>query len=116
MECFLYLALYPMAPSPFRDAKYHVAILLVPREPDTAKQETTRYHATDRTGWKFERVQAYNRTYDLGSVALLGKLPAGKQEDDVHAVLRGVPLHVDDSDWDCVHWATDAVHVRIAIS
>ena len=112
----LYMALYPTGDIPGSQPSqplYHVALIYVPKNPDVKKKGTIMYHMrNDMKGssevWFYERKEVYNRTWNLLSVALLGKIKDGIDEDRLHNILKDVPHKEGER---CRHWVLDAITV-----
>ena len=110
----LYMALYPIGDDQRSDVKYHTALIYVPKNPNVSRKESVMYHMrNDMKGssevWRFERKEVYNRTWNLLSVALLGKVKKDFKEADLHNLLKDVPRHDGER---CRHWAWRAIGVR----
>jgi hypothetical protein len=108
----LYLAFYRRGVVNPEDAKYHTALLLVPK---TVKDKTkvNRYHvkndiANGKVQWVFPDDDTPNtRTLKLISVLYLGKVASRKKV--LEDTLKAVPIVQDDPAWRCRHWVWSAV-------
>jgi hypothetical protein len=109
----LYLAFYRRGRVKPDDAKYHTALLLVPK---TVNDGTVlqRYHVKNqiidgKTQWVFQDPEEVRpRTLRLVSVLYLGKVASKKKVRDA---MKIVPIVQDDPAWRCRHWVWSAVQV-----
>ncbi|THH18528.1 hypothetical protein EW146_g2476 [Bondarzewia mesenterica] len=105
-------------------ARFHWA-LFVPSPTDSEIDDHacrgTRFHAigdqTITAGWAYDRVESYalGEFVGLAAAAVIGSLKDGRTVDDLHVLLRDIPMTVPDVDveheskWTCRVWAREAL-------
>ena len=103
--------------------KYHVGLLLAPKNPDNDSNAAMMYHATNLIDgdilaekWIFEHKMSVPRTIRFGGVVLLGKVPQNFSMETITPILEKVYVptlaEAKEKDWHCRHWVLDALEVN----
>lgn len=121
----VFLAYYNRAAKP-GDEPYHVAILVRNHPLEEKPDSAIRFHAVNRIQpsteefpqarevWVFESRATWFVTPNLAGLIYLGKLPEGKNTDDIANVCANVPVASNgEGGWRCAHWVCDALQVRV---
>ena len=117
-----YLAYWKRQESPMHPGKYHVGLILSPKNPKNDEKSAMLYHAInpiDRETlvetWRFEPRETEVRTARLAGCMLLGKVPPTFTMEAITELLRKVrvpsPEEAEATNWRCRHWTLDALVV-----
>lgn len=118
-----YLAYLRRKDSPINPVKYHVGLLLAPKNPNNDLNAAMLYHATNLIDgdtrvakWIFESEKTAPRTIKLAGVMLLGKVPSNFSMETITLILEKVyvptPEEAREKNWRCRHWLLDALEVN----
>ena len=112
----LYVALYPREPSVNNPESFHVALLLMRKQPTNEVDDTMRYHVNSKINpqreliWTFVAENGVRaRTIKLVGLVLLGKIPPDVTQGQLENCLRNVPIVQGNSKWNCTHWVIRAI-------
>ncbi|PPQ64857.1 hypothetical protein CVT26_002575 [Gymnopilus dilepis] len=116
----LYLAYWRRQESELNPGRYHVGLLLSPKDPKNTDDEAIIYHAINpidkeaqKQVWKFEDKKSKARTSKLAGVMLLGKISRSISTERITAMLATVnvptPEEANKTGWRCRHWVLDAI-------
>jgi Family of unknown function (DUF6914) len=112
----LYMALYPREPSVENPESFHVALLLMRKQPTNEVDDTVRYHVISKINpqrevvWSFVAEHGVRaRTIKLVGLVLLGKIPPDVTQGHLEACLRSIPMDQDNPMWNCTHWVMNAI-------
>ena len=118
-----YLAYLRRKESPNNPMKYHIGLLLAPKNPNNDSNAAMMYHATNLIDgdilaekWIFEHKMSVPRTIRFGGVVLLGKVPQNFSMETITPILEKVYVptlaEAKEKDWHCRHWVLDALEVN----
>jgi hypothetical protein len=119
----LYIAYLHRAPTEANPLRFHTALLVAPKNPDTTsdKKSSRLFHVVNRIDnstkedtWYFEPREMRTRTPKLAGVMLLGKIQNGISNDDIENMLANVRRQHfvrEDPSWRCRHWVWEALAV-----
>lgn len=116
----LYISYYPRGATADDPVKFHTALLLVPKNPqDGSAKESYRFHVKNglsnvggvsKEVWEYEDKPTQNRTTQLWSVQLLGKLKKDVSDKSLSEFFNAnVQVVQDDPRWRCRHWVWAAI-------
>jgi len=117
-----YLAYWRRQESPQHPGKYHVGLILSPKNPKNDDKNSMLYHAINPIDsetlvetWRFEPRETEARTARLAGCVLLGKVPPTFTMEAITELLREVrvpsPEEAQRTNWRCRHWILDALVV-----
>lgn len=119
----MYMAFFHRGQNAPGSARYHVALLLTPKNPAPTSErkfpDCYLYHVTNAidvrgcSNWRFVPSVTNSRTFRLTAVILLGKIPTCISELTIRQLIRQAPIIQDDLNWRYRHWVWDVVHVCI---
>ena len=118
-----YLAYLRRKESPNNPIKYHVGLLLAPKNPENDSNAAMMYHATNLIDgdllaekWIFEHKNSAPRNIRFAGVVLLGKVPPNFSMETVTPILEKVHVptleEAKEKGWRCQHWVLDALEVN----
>jgi len=112
------MALYPREPSVENPESFHVALLLMRKQPTNEVDDTVRYHVISKINpqrevvWSFVAEHGVRaRTIKLVGLVLLGKIPPDVTQGHLEACLRSIPMEQDNPMWNCTHWVMNAIEI-----
>jgi hypothetical protein len=118
-----YLAYWRRKVSPTNPGKYHVGLILAPKNPDNDLNAAMLFHVinlvdgkTCAEKWIFEPKTSAPRTVKLAGVMLLGKVPSSFSMESITRILEKVYVPTSEEarekNWRCRHWLLDALEVN----
>jgi hypothetical protein len=125
----LYIGFHTRTASLKTASKYHVSLLLIPKNPvvkwleqEERDLNSVVYHVSNpidavlmKDVWGYQSTKVLARTERLAGVMLLGKIdPDRVSEEMIGEVLAGVPVINDDPEWRCHDWLFAAIKVRVS--
>ncbi|KAF8582520.1 hypothetical protein K439DRAFT_1413132 [Ramaria rubella] len=116
----LCLAFYPRIASARNPEPFHVALLLMNKNPSKTERDTARYHVTNThnihnvtlNDWVFRAQYAQRaRSMRLGTLLLLGKVSPSVEQYELEMYLQSARVVQRDPTWFCTNWIVDAMGV-----